>query len=1189
MSPQGLALWLNNSATPEEENRILEHLIHCAACREQMVMIRQATQPDAAITAGPEFDHLLRLAEQAAQDVWAQRLTSAPSVARPADAQPADAQTADAQTAEKPPWWEWFTLRRPAPRWAAAAVLLLAVFIPVYRFYQSDQPVERALASMRQAWPQNRPIEARITGAFPYRPYQVTRGGDASGSVNREQLLAATAELAREVADRPRPQARHALGRLHLLKAEFADAEEQLKLVIKEEPQNSLARVDLASVYYERGVREGASQLLFQAAEHLTKATESSPKLAEAWFNLALCHEKMLLFTQAKADWEQYLKLDADSQWANEARASLQKLRERSQMSAPQPSKLADELLAAEAAGDEGLIRDSLAENFTEVGTVTWDRLLDDYLAALSAGDRSKAESSGRALAHLAELIRATKDDAYFLDQFNYVRTLTAAQSGRVQEVRALLAQGEAAHQKGAYDKAVAFFSQALSAAERSGDVCHTEKAMYGLARTYTPQTETPRLAAIRRRLVSAASQRRHWQMKAKALLALANQHLAETKFSLLLETSSQAYEISRRIGDVDTSANSLRFTGNAYTGLGKTDNVFKSFFAALQILHSNYFIPLRGCQIYTQFAGALSERGNPQGALEYQLEALPYCRQYNDLLYASAQGRAWKYVVLTGQNEQSIRLFHNASFGAEKYNKTTGLNSMLFDLYISLGDAYLKQEQAGEAVSAYQNALKLRGQNRSFFSQSRIFHGLALAYLRQNENDEAEKALHKSVELAERARENISEIDNRSAFTASRNAVYQTMVDFQYSVKKSAGRAFDYAEIYRSRELFDLITQRKGLQWDTARMTLALADISTARTGSQIQRSLPANLQLVEYAFTEQRLLIWVVTAGGLETVSEPLDRAQLQTLVADYLAALRQREPVNSLNTKARQLYQLLIRPVEAYLSKDRALVFVPDGLLKALPFAALVSPASNRYLVEDYALAVSPSASILAQLIERHKERSRVEEPLLVVSNPRFSQKLFPGLRPLPGSDEELLNLRSFYPDMRQLSGEQATKKALLELMGQAAVVHLATHSFPDEEVPLSAAIVLAPNSADITAETKEASVLQAQEILQLKLPKTRLVILASCHSASSEQLNSPATLAQAFFSAGVPAVIGSLWEVEDASTARLMTAFYRAHRMDRLNPCQSLRQAQLTFLNATQGQWRHPYYWAAFLLNGHGAGY
>src|SRR5262245_29301158 len=85
MSPQGFAVWLNGDAPPEDETRIFDHLIHCSACRDQVVMIRHATQPDAAITDSPEFDHVLRLSDQAAQNVWVQQQTPASSVTQPVE------------------------------------------------------------------------------------------------------------------------------------------------------------------------------------------------------------------------------------------------------------------------------------------------------------------------------------------------------------------------------------------------------------------------------------------------------------------------------------------------------------------------------------------------------------------------------------------------------------------------------------------------------------------------------------------------------------------------------------------------------------------------------------------------------------------------------------------------------------------------------------------------------------------------------------------------------------------------------------------------------------------------------------------------------------------------------------------------------------------------------------------------
>jgi CHAT domain-containing protein len=271
-----------------------------------------------------------------------------------------------------------------------------------------------------------------------------------------------------------------------------------------------------------------------------------------------------------------------------------------------------------------------------------------------------------------------------------------------------------------------------------------------------------------------------------------------------------------------------------------------------------------------------------------------------------------------------------------------------------------------------------------------------------------------------------------------------------------------------------------------------------------------------------------------------------------------------------------------VAAHLNKQHALVIVPDQMLKQLPFSALVSPDSKRYLIEEYSVLVCPSASILARLLEAGKAKKRLSDSLLVLSNPKFSYRQSSELRPLPGTKEEITRVRSFYSISRQLSGEQATKQALLKALGDFEIAHLATHSFINEENPLRSSIVLAGS------DNPEQNDLQSYEIFGLSLPRTRLVILSSCRSAANAPArhNSLGGLAQAFFCAGVPAVIGSLWEVDDASTAKLMTAFHHAYRNGQLSSSQALRQAQLTLLRSDNQRWQHPFYWAAFLLAGDG---
>ncbi|GEM_PF-3005578 len=1172
-SAQSLAAWLNRATPAEEADHILEHLIHCAAGREQMLMIRQASQPEAISADEPEFDRLLRLGEQAAEEVWLRQQTVAQPVA---------------QTADKPRWQEWFTFRRPALRWATAVVLLLAVAIPVYRFYQSQQPVESAMASLRQAWDRNRPIETRVTGDFPYLPYLVTRGPGEAVSVNQAQLLAATAELAREVADRPTPRARHALGRLHLLKEEFDEAEKLLKEVVDEEPRNAQAYVDLASVYYERGVKSESPQLFFEAARHLQTATEISPKLAEAWFNLALCHEKMLLFTQAKADWEQYLKLDADSQWASEARDRWQKLRERAVLREPQPDKVAEELRAAVAEKNETTLRRLFDEHYTEVTDLIAGRFMDEYLTAAIARNQPEAAQRHQLLKHLAEMIRDSKEDHYFVDLLRFVESSPPARLEKIRAIREQLQQGKAQYQAGQYGEAIKFAIVAKNLAESIADVCHTEAALYDLARIETPQTETREMPHIRQRLLSEAERRRHRQMQARALLALTNQYGTARQLSHCLEASLRALEIASQIGDTDVKVAALRTVGVAYSYLGDQEQSVNAHYAATQILYFRSMSLLRACQTHVQFARSLADYGQYYEAQHYQREALQFCQRSNPTLYLPALGRAGKYAALAGNTEESLHLFQQALTEAEHIGQILSTPILLVDLYLSLGDSLVRNQRFSEAESAYEKAKEKLGQMKHLRYLSAIQHGLATAFLPQGKIQEAEAALNKSFELTELSRSNVSAVAGRSTFVSSQLNVYQSMVGFQYFYKNSPERAFGFSEIYRNRELLDLMAQARAVRWEEKGKDLKLAASSEPLTLSQIQAKLPAGTRLVEYAITEQHLLIWVIDRDRFSTESVAVTPAQLKAMVFEYLQVVRERHNLAALNTQAKKLYHLLIQPVANRLRLQDNLVIIPDGLLNSLPFAALVNPETQCYLLEEYTLTINPSASILVELLDRSRNyRRRPIKSALVVNNPEFDRRLFPKLSRLSSTGEEIRGLTSLYGLYDELPGAQATKERFRQKAPKFDVLHLAAHSLVNAREPLLSAIVLAAEKREPSSAQTE-SLLAAHEIFRMRLPQTRLVILSSCNSLINQMSGHSGLggLAHAFFSAGVPTVVGSLWEVEDESTAGLMAAFHRNWRTAKLSAAQALRKAQLDFLRSDKESQRHPSSWAAFQVSGDG---
>jgi CHAT domain-containing protein len=66
------------------------------------------------------------------------------------------------------------------------------------------------------------------------------------------------------------------------------------------------------------------------------------------------------------------------------------------------------------------------------------------------------------------------------------------------------------------------------------------------------------------------------------------------------------------------------------------------------------------------------------------------------------------------------------------------------------------------------------------------------------------------------------------------------------------------------------------------------------------------------------------------------------------------------------------------------------------------------------------------------------------------------------------------------------------------------------------------------------------------------------------------------------AGSKRVVASFWQVADAATSKLMNQFYIEMLTNGLAPADALRRAQLYIMR--QPKWNHPFYWAAFSLQG-----
>ena len=149
-----------------------------------------------------------------------------------------------------------------------------------------------------------------------------------------------------------------------------------------------------------------------------------------------------------------------------------------------------------------------------------------------------------------------------------------------------------------------------------------------------------------------------------------------------------------------------------------------------------------------------------------------------------------------------------------------------------------------------------------------------------------------------------------------------------------------------------------------------------------------------------------------------------------------------------------------------------------------------------------------------------------------------------------------------------------------MGRYRYLHFATHGFVNDGSPLLSSVLLAKPGAD----SKDDGFLTAREIYGLNL-NAEMTVLSACNTARGETRTGEGVigLTWALFVAGCPTQVVSQWAVDDASTAMLMGRFYQNLKLRRMGKAIALKEAQ-SWLRKQNPKYKHPYYWAPFVVNG-----
>ena len=333
----------------------------------------------------------------------------------------------------------------------------------------------------------------------------------------------------------------------------------------------------------------------------------------------------------------------------------------------------------------------------------------------------------------------------------------------------------------------------------------------------------------------------------------------------------------------------------------------------------------------------------------------------------------------------------------------------------------------------------------------------------------------------------------------------------------------------------------------------------------------------LISFVVHGERVFGFVLAGDQLIVRRLPENTSQLREVLGRLLDQVRQGPKANSSDTwkgDAIQLHDAILGPFARELADPRlrTLFVSPDDFLANVPFALLLEPrpTGRQPLVDRLKIAHMPSISMYRQLLERPS----LNEPPRVLA---IADAIYPtGMPALPFAAREAVTVSELFPDSALLTRANATEAQVVALAPRYNIIHVATHGLLLDRVAPGASSLL------LTSDAENDGYLNEFEIASLDLSRAYVAVLSACQSAvtSREMSNEPGSLTNAFLSAGVPSVVGSLWQVEDESSALFMIEFY--NRFLELGAADALQKAMHKVrLNP---RFSHPHYWAAFVLYG-----
>lgn len=389
-----------------------------------------------------------------------------------------------------------------------------------------------------------------------------------------------------------------------------------------------------------------------------------------------------------------------------------------------------------------------------------------------------------------------------------------------------------------------------------------------------------------------------------------------------------------------------------------------------------------------------------------------------------------------------------------------------------------------------------------------------------------------------------------------------------------------------------------------------------------ELQRYLDDKSALLNYFIGDSLIHIFVVSKDGFNITS--LEKDSLFDNTIESLSKSIKKLDASGFVEKSYQTYNLLIKPVEQFISDKEKLVIIPHSILYKIPFEALLSQKPGKeaqtdftkldYLINRFDISYHYSATLYLNSLSKADKllaENWQKDNLFIGFAPIFSDEAKNGyilasnlptfdlayaesdvrsisldgkrFNELQYSEKEVENIIKMYEKKRSEAigffHTNATEDNFKSNVGNYKYVHIATHGIINEEKPQLSGIIFSQPADSVY---KEDGILYSNETYNLDL-NADLVVLSSCESGIGKLVRGEGLMAltRGFLYSGASNIIVSLWKVSDKHTSQLMVDFYKNILAEK-SYARSLREAKLRMIeNAATA---FPKSWSSFVLLG-----